>query len=214
MIFLTILYHTAVLGSIATAYKMVQIGDFITNGGLFIYPLTFTVADVVAEVYGYTYAKNMIWSSIICDYVFAFAVSYIVQLPSPPDWHNSEAYKVVLGHSVRFVFAGTCSILISGFVNVYLISKWKVLLKGRYFWLRSIASTAIGEIALNSIGLLIGFSGIESLSRILELGASMYICMLFYTLITATPLALIVMMLKYHEGVDAYDHDISYNPFK
>ena len=214
LVLLVMLYLTAVLASVVTGYKMVKIGSFVSNGGLFIYPLTFTVADIVAEIYGYSCARKMIWSSIICDYIFAFSISAIVRLPSPENWHYDRAYHEVLGHTLRFVFAGTLSVLISSFINIYVISKWKVLLKGRYFWLRSLGSTAVGEIALNSIGLLIGFAGIQPVSQIIELGITMYLVMLAYSAVTATPLTFLVYYLKKKEGIDIYDYNLNYNPFK
>lgn len=214
LIFLVMLYAVAVVASIATGYKIVKIGSFMSTGGTFIYPLTFTVGDIVAEIYGYSYARKMIWASIVCDYVFATAVTAIVRLPSPHHWHEYQAYEEVFGHTLRFVFAGTVAVLIGSFVNVYVLSKWKVLMNGRFFILRSIGSTAIGEAALNTVGIAIGFWGVEPPSELFDMAISMYLFMLAYAAVSSLPASLVVRWLRRSEGIDIYDCLINYNPFK
>ena len=39
-----------------------------------IFPLTYIIGDIVAEVYGYTVAKKIIWVTLICELFFAITI--------------------------------------------------------------------------------------------------------------------------------------------
>ena len=58
---LSLLYLTIYLTADSVAYKMVSIGAILEPGPPFIFPLSYALADIVAEVYGYSMAKKLIW---------------------------------------------------------------------------------------------------------------------------------------------------------
>ncbi|MDP3705659.1 MAG: VUT family protein [Legionellaceae bacterium] len=40
-------------------------------GGIFIFPLTFCLCDIVGEVYGYAYPRLFIWIGVLAAFVFS-----------------------------------------------------------------------------------------------------------------------------------------------
>ena len=54
------------------ATKLLAIGPFIMDGGAILFPLTYIIGDVLAEVYGLKAAKRAIWT--------AFGVSALAAL--------------------------------------------------------------------------------------------------------------------------------------
>ena len=68
----------------------------------------------------------------------------VIKLPHHPQFLSIQnAYEEVFGNLIRFVSAGFLAVLSSHFLNIYIFSKWKILLRGKYFWLRSIGASEL-----------------------------------------------------------------------
>ena len=104
--------------------------------------------------------------------------------------------------------------IIGNFINIFIISKFKVLIKGRLFWLKSLCSTGIGELVFTIVGGVLVWGGIQSSSKIALIMLNAYTFKMLYAFIAVWPTALIAKVLKRVEQTDIYDVGISYNPFK
>lgn len=85
---------------------------------------------------------------------------------------------------------------------------------GKYFWLRSLLSTGIGELVFSVVGGSLAYVGVEPLSKIPFLMLDGYIFKMIYAFIVVWPVVMLTIWLKNSEKIDAYDHGISCNPFK
>jgi len=214
LIFLSIFYFTGWAATYPMVYKIVSVHHILETAAIFLFPLSYALGDVIAEVYGYKIARQVIWSSLACGFVFCVALEFIAKLPPATFWHSEEAYETVFGHLVRVYFALSVAGLCGSFINVYVISKWKILLKGRYFWMRSLCSTGIGEFAFTIIGSPLSYWGIQSFSKMFWLMLDGYLFKMLYAFIAVFPMVILVRILKVIEGIDVYDYGINYNPFK
>lgn len=205
---------TISLAADVVAYKLVHLGPALLPGAPLIFPITYIIGDIVAEVYGYVVAKKIIWITLICELFFAIAIKLIIHLPSPSFWHQQASYNEVVDPILRFVLAGIVAVISSSFVNVYLLSKWKVWMKGHYFWLRSIGSSAIACLILVLVTILLGFSDNQSWSALIYIIFSVYSVEVLYAIIGAWPASIIVGYLKLEEQLDVYDTETKFNPFK
>jgi queuosine precursor transporter len=196
------------------AYKLVNLGPALLSGAPLIFPLTYIIGDIVAEVYGYTVAKKIIWITLVCELFFAVAIKLIIHLPSPIFWHQQHSYNEVVDPILRFVLAGILAVVSSSFINIYIISKWKILMKGRHFWLRSLGSSAIGGFILVLVTILVGFSGTIHFAELLYMILSVYSIELLYSLLGVWPASIITGFLKLEEQLDFYDTETNFNPFK
>lgn len=212
--FLLMFYMTVKLSTIILIYKIIYIGPFPATASTLIMPLWFILGDLIAEVYGYKVARHAIWMAIICQFIFAFICIVSINIESPPDWVGQEAYEQVLGNLPRVTIASFLAILGGAFVNAYAISKWKILLQGKYFWLRSLGASAIGELIFTVIAYLIEFLGVVPFSNLIQLMAISFITKLICTPVFIIPSMLIAIMLKRAEGIDNTDKSINFNPFK
>lgn len=212
--FLSMLYLTVMLGTYVLAYKMVAIGSYTESGGIFIFPLSYAIIDIVSEVYGFQNTKKLITQAFICCVFFALVIPFIAILPSSPNWPHQDSYSFVLGSVFRFFIANTIGIVVGITINGYLISKWKVLTKGKYFWLRSIGSSAIGELITSIVADIIAFAGTIELVSILKLILAIYSIKLFYAILLAWPNSLIVLHLKFKEFASLQSESFNFNPFK
>lgn len=214
IIFLSIFYSISWSSAYLMVYKMVAIGNIPIPGAVFLFPLSFSLADVITEVYGYRIARQILWSGIICGFIFCVAVKLVAGLPSPTFWHLKKEYDGVFGLILRAYSAVTLGNIIGSSINIYIISKWKIILHGKYFWIRSLCSTAIGEFAFSVVGALIGFAGVEPSSKILWLMLGGYSFKMIYAFIAIWPAVALAKLLKQAEGVDIYDYNVNYNLFK
>ena len=172
------------------------------------------MADVIAEVYGYKIARQVVWAGIICGLVFSVALQLISYIPSANLGPANESYILVFGHITRVYASITVGSLLGSFLNIYFISKFKVSLKGRFFWIRSIFSTAVGELTFTIIAGIMVWAGIEPWPKMAILLLDAYAFKVVYAFIATWPAAILVKLLKNAEHPDIYDVGIDYNPFK
>lgn len=196
---MAMVYLTFLLSATVVAYKVVLIGPFPEPGSTLIYTFSFFLSSVYTEVYGKDLAKRLILETVICGYLFAFLLSMVNLFPSPEYWDHSNAYNQVLGHVARFTNAGVVGYLISAFLNIHLIEKWKLKMNGRLFWRRSLLASSISEGAATFIAGIITFFGMMSFNGIIILMSSALVFKLVYGLIAVVPASFLAFLLKKKE---------------
>jgi uncharacterized integral membrane protein (TIGR00697 family) len=210
---LAMLFVVINLAADAVAFRFYHLGNFVISASGIIYPLTFCISDSIAEVYGYSVARKVIWFGLICELIFAIMVDVLIQLPLPSVGSNGEAFLVTLGPVLRFVLSCIIGNIVGIFLNIYCISKWKVILQGRIFWVRSIFATCLGEFSMTFICVFLAFSGYNDIKTNLKVALTTYMLLVIYSIILVWPTWLLTVILKRKEGVDVYDTSINFNPF-
>lgn len=71
--------------------RLILIGDLVTGGGTLIFPLTFLLADVLTEVYGYKQTRRAIWVGFLFNILFV-SYGYLVTLLPGPDFYQNNTY--------------------------------------------------------------------------------------------------------------------------
>lgn len=214
VIFLSIFYFVGWASTYTMVYKMVSVDHVLETGAIFLFPLSYAIADVIAEVYGYRLARQIIWSSLLCGLIFVCSIEIIARMPAAPFWPYQNDYAVVFNKIIRAYFSLTIASLLGNFINIYVISKWKILMHGKHFWIRSLVSTGVGELLFTVIGGTLAYVGVEPWTKIVFLMLDGYLFKMIYAFIAVWPAVMVAGYLKKIEGVDVYDYNISYNPFK
>jgi uncharacterized integral membrane protein (TIGR00697 family) len=130
------------------------------------------------------------------------------------DWGNQAAYDAILGVVPRIVLGSLCAYLVGEFLNSYVLAKLKVKTNGKYFWLRALGSTLIGEFFDTSIFLLIAFTGVLPWDLIWIIWVSNYIFKVGIEVIMLPITYRVVTFLKKKESEDYYDRKTNFNPLK
>jgi uncharacterized integral membrane protein (TIGR00697 family) len=195
LLFFAMVYIAIDLSSMVFAYKIIAIGPIIGAASSLIFPLTYSIMDVIAEVYGYKIAKRIIIYSFVCDLIFAFLVLIISHIPSL-NILQTRAYMDVLGSLLRAVTAQMIGIISGAFINIYLISKWKMITNGKYFWLRSIGASAIGEGVMLMISVLIALTGVITQNQIILLIIYTYLYKILFAFLAAPFISILANVLK------------------
>lgn len=195
------------------AYKLIAIGPLTGPGGLSVLPLIFLIEDIIVEIYGYKISRFLLWLILASSIMFSLACVTIIHLPSPTYWHLQKEYDAVFNPILKSGPAAVLAIFVGRFTNIILMTKWRILLKGKYFWLRSIFSTLIGSAFALSVFFILSFWGTVSFSVLETLFLSDMAVRLGYTIIGGIPVAFLVSYLKRKLGIDIFDDHINFNPF-
>lgn len=211
---LAMIYITIILSADVLIYKIVNFGSITITVGSLVTPFWFVMTDIIAEVYGYQLTRRLIWSGIVCGLLFTIICVSLIHLPSPTYWHYQSAYDQVLGKLPRVMMGYIAGVMAGAFANTYLITKWKILVRGKYFWLRSIGSSGVGQLAFTIVTLMLDLLGVIPLHIIMQLIVISFVIKLLVTTTLAFPSTLIVGYLKQVENIDVYDYNTDFNPFK
>ena len=130
------------------AVKPIEIGSLIFDGGAILFPLTYVLGDVLAEVYGFGRAKRAIWIGFALGATAALCFWAVDALPAP-DWaaENADAFTLALGFVPAIVLASLCGYLAGQMLNARVLVVMKQRSGERGLWSRLIGSTLVGELA-------------------------------------------------------------------
>jgi uncharacterized integral membrane protein (TIGR00697 family) len=135
-------------------------GGIFTDGGAFLFPLTYIVGDILAEVYGMRQAKRAIWVGFALGALASLTFLAVGAAPPGPGYENQDAFVAVLGFVPRIVLASLTGYLAGQFLNAYVVVKIKERTKERHLWARLIGSTVVGEFADTMLFCFIAFVGV------------------------------------------------------
>lgn len=184
-------------------------------GGTFTSPLIFILDDVITEIYGYKIARSVIITGFLAQSFFVFVCQIVLMTSSPTFFHAQDNYNYVLGSSlVRINISGFIAYITANLTNSYVLSRWKVLLKGRYFWLRSLGSSTFSEALYSFIAIIMMEIAAIPLNNILKVAAISFSIKAFYSIILAVPVSFLVNYLKKLTGMDIYDFPQKFTPFR
>ncbi|HEX7364198.1 MAG TPA: queuosine precursor transporter [Dehalococcoidia bacterium] len=208
------LFVTCLITANIIIAKQISIGGIVLPAAIIIFPLSYIIGDVLTEVYGYRQARRVIWLGFLCNLIAVLAIWLGQILPPAPVFDAQNAYERILGSTPRFLLASFAAYLAGEFTNSLVLSKMKIMTKGRWLWTRTIGSTLVGQGVDTVVVLSIAFVGVLPLS---VLGAMMFFHWLvkcvYETL--ATPVTYVVVSyLKRKEGVDVYDYGVDFNPLR
>ncbi|MCB0977430.1 MAG: VUT family protein, partial [Acidimicrobiales bacterium] len=96
-----------------TSLKIGVVAGRAVDMGTFVYPITFTLRDLVHKSAGRRAARTMILTSAGVNLFLAAYLAWTVRVPSDPDWGLGDAYASVLGPIWRIVVASLLAMVIS-----------------------------------------------------------------------------------------------------
>lgn len=213
LIFFAMLYLGIMISNAILTGKWISLGKYFVFGGAFISPLLFVFGDIIAEIFGYSIAKKIIWFGFISQTIFAIVVQLMLKTPAPSDWHEQSSFYHVLGPLLRVDVSGFFAFMISGIINIFIITKWKIMVRGQFFWLRSIGSSTIAEAFYSALAILmIGFGDLP-FSTMLQIIGITYIIKITYSILLAYPCNILVNYIRHKFEIDIYETCNNINPF-
>ena len=202
-----------ILSNVAST-KIAALGWLSFDGGTILFPLAYIFGDILTEVYGYARSRRVIWIGFLMNLLMVLVFWTVGKLPADPTWGLQESYNNILGVVWRIVLGSLCAYLIGEFMNSYVLAKLKIKTAGKFFWLRAIGSTIVGEFFDTTIFLLIAFAGILPWNLICVIWLTNYIFKVLVEIVLLPMTYRIVGWLKKKEQEDYYDTNTNFNPIK
>ncbi len=123
--------------------KIALVGGFSVDGGTFIYPLTFTLRDMVHKVLGRTAARTVVIAAAAINLFMAGFFVFLSWLPPDPSWPLQDAFASVLTPVWRIVIASIAAELVSQLLDTEVYELWVTRITRRYQWSRVLVSNLI-----------------------------------------------------------------------
>lgn len=209
-----ILYVTFQLISDVTAGKVILLGPAVVSVSVLYFPITYIVADILTEVYGFARARRALWFVMASSITAGLVYQLVVALPPGPGFSANEAYSTVFGAVPRILVGGWLAVFVGDYLNNFVMSKMKIWTKGRALWSRTIGSTIVGEGANTAIFYTIGLYGI--LPTDILISAILWgwlIKVLVEAILTPVTYA-VISKVKRAENLDVYDVGENYSPLR
>jgi uncharacterized integral membrane protein (TIGR00697 family) len=153
----------------ATKLVYIELFDIVVTPGVFLYPLTFLIVDILNESYGLRLARRAILFAFASNAFIIILLSSTSYLPGLEGWKLDAPYTEVMTHVSSVLVASCISFLFSEYVNSYLLCKIKELTNSRYLFLRVFFSTFFAVIIDSFLFCFIAFYGTMQNSEILHI---------------------------------------------
>ena len=208
-----ILFCVCLIAANLLETKVIEVCGLSLTCGLLVFPISYIINDCIAEVWGFEKARIIIWSGFAMNF-FVVALGLIaVQLPAAPFWEGEAHFNFVFGMAPRIVVGSLLAFLVGSFLNAYVMSKMKLRNQGRYFSLRAIASTLVGETADSLIFFPIAFWGVIGAKELAGMMAAQIVLKSLYEVLVLPLTIRVVKAVKRMEDTDVYDEGVSYSIF-
>lgn len=202
------------LSNLIGAAKLATLGGFTFGAGILFFPIGYVIGDVLTEVYGYAHARRCIWVGFSALLFMAFMSWVVVSLPPAAGWSGQEAYESVFGQVPRIVLASIVAFWAGEFVNSFVLARMKIMTHGKHLWTRTIGSTVFGQAVDSVIFYPLAFLGVWSTSQVLTVMLTNWALKVSWEAVLTPVTYAVVGWLKRHEGVDIFDRNTDFTPFK
>ncbi|KZX16191.1 inner membrane protein YhhQ [Methanobrevibacter cuticularis] len=174
---LTALSATVLIVSNLASTKMFDFfgTGLVWDGGAILFPLSYILGDVIAELYGFKCAKKVIWTAFAMNLIAVLALFIVQLLPPGPGWGNQVAYESIIGFMPRIVAGSLIAFVTGQILNAYVFIKIKEITKGKHLWQRAIGSSLVGDLVDTMIFTTIAFIGTISTPQFMGLLVIAYV---------------------------------------
>jgi uncharacterized integral membrane protein (TIGR00697 family) len=142
------------------ATKLIGLGPLVFDGGAVVFPLTYILGDVLAEVYGFAAAKRATVLGFILAAVASLTFLLVDVAPPGPDWNMQEAWHAVLGFVPRIVAASLVGYLVGQLINARVLVWLRDRAQPGSLWSRLLGSTVVGGAADTVLFCTIAYIGV------------------------------------------------------
>ena len=147
---LTALYIAAQMLADIGSLKIALVAGFSVDAGTFIYPLTFTLRDLVHKRLGLRAARLTILLAGGINLFMAGYFAFSAWLPSDPSWGSGREFAGILGPVWRIVLASIAAEIVSELTDTEIYQLWVTRVTRRFQWLRVLSSNAV-SVPLDSL---------------------------------------------------------------
>ena len=153
-----------------SSLKIVEVFGRAVDGGTFIYPVTFTLRDLVHKLAGKRVARTLIIVAAAINLLMAGLFWLVDALPAVADsGPTTDFFGEVLGPVWRIVIASIIAEVVSELIDTEVYAAWVKRFRGEQQWGRVLVSNAVALPIDSVLFALIAFAGLLPGSVITEI---------------------------------------------
>jgi uncharacterized integral membrane protein (TIGR00697 family) len=126
--------------------------------GTFIYPVTFTLRDVVHKLIGKKNTRVLIISAGVINILMAGYLLWAAEVAGDPDWGLQEAFRAIFSPVWRIVIASIAAEIVSELVDTEIYHWWVTKITRKKQWARVLISNSVSVPVDNIIFVLGAFA--------------------------------------------------------
>jgi uncharacterized integral membrane protein (TIGR00697 family) len=153
---LTVFISSLLLGNLLGS-KLISVFGIVTSVGLFGYPVTFLITDIVEEVKGKEVTRVFVHAGFLTLCIAVFFVFFSTRFPPAAQYTGNEAFNSVFSSSLRVIVASLTAFLISQYHDLWAFNFWKQKTSGKYLWLRNNLSTITSQLIDSLVFMFVAF---------------------------------------------------------
>jgi len=181
------------------AAKFIDFGPIKTDGGAFLFPLTYILGDVMTEVFGFKAARRIIYTGFALG-ALAGLTFWLVQIsPAAEGWENQAAFEAILGFVPQIVAASILAFLLGQLSNSWTLVWIKKRTNGSKLWARLIGSTVVGQFVDTLVFTVVASLGRLNFSEFLNYLATGYVYKTVFEVILLPISYRVISRVKRHE---------------
>ena len=195
LVVITALMATTYLSANIMAVKIMDVfGTSLLDAGTLIFPFAYMLGDVLTEIWGFKTARKVIFLCFLCNVILMAATALATLVPSPDYLSDTEqAFNMIFSYMPRIVIASLCAFLVGELTNSWLMVKIREKTGQRLLWVRTIGSSAVGQLLDSFIFCAIAFAGTVTNSDLLTMILTLYVVKLGIEAAAGTPIAYAVI---------------------
>lgn len=143
-----------------TSLKIGVVGGRAVDMGTFVYPITFTLRDVVHKALGKRAARTMVITAAVVNLAMAAYLQWIVSVPSDASYPLGDEFQAVLGPLWRIVAASIVAEVVSGLVDTEVYHWFVRRVTTRHQWARVLVSNGASVPIDNVLFAVVAFGAI------------------------------------------------------
>lgn len=198
---MSIVFVCCLLLSNILAAKIINVGfGFSITAGALVFPISYIINDILAEVYGYENTKKVIIFGFIMNLFMTLIITLAIIIPAPVWYENSKAFKTILGATPRNYIASVIAYILGSLVN----AKIMVVLKTKEnnkFGVRAILSTLFGELTDSLLFVSIAFIGNIPINQLIIMILTQVVLKTLYEIVCLPATVNIVKKVKKIEKI-------------
>ncbi len=136
-------YIAAQMLSDIASLKIGVVAGFAVDMGTFIYPITFTLRDLVHKTLGKKNTQVLILSAGVINLFMAGYLMWVASVPGDADWGLTDEFSAILGPLWRIVFASILAEVVSELVDTEIYHWFVTRITTKYQWARVLTSNSV-----------------------------------------------------------------------
>ena len=160
LVVVAVLYVAAQMLADVTALRILSIAGLSVSGGTLIYPITFTLRDLVHKVSTAGIARILIFASAAINLFMALLFWLVAELPADLAVGEQAEFGMVLAPVFRITIASIVAEVVSELIDTEMYEVWVRRFAQRWQWGRVLASNAVSVPVDTALFTVLAFWGV------------------------------------------------------